>query len=237
MHARVWEGRAPPGRVPVVLVHGFSLSSLYWAPTAERLAREFPVFAPDLPGFGRSDAFGKVLDIPELTGALRAWMDALALGRVILVAHSFGCPVATEFALRHPARVERLVLADPAVDPAARTALQQIWRLLRDLPREPPSFWALLARDAGWAGPWRMARTLRFMLRDRLEEKLPHVRAPALVVRGARDALVSQDWAERAADLLPDGRLALIPGAPHVVPYAAPEDLVHLVRPFLLGTE
>jgi pimeloyl-ACP methyl ester carboxylesterase len=42
------------GRLPVVPVHGLGLSGRYMLPTAERLAPYFPVYLPDLPGFGDS---------------------------------------------------------------------------------------------------------------------------------------------------------------------------------------
>src|SRR4051812_29858976 len=52
--ARAATGRAPPGRPPVVLVHGLVISSRYMVPLARALAPDFPVYAPDLPGFGES---------------------------------------------------------------------------------------------------------------------------------------------------------------------------------------
>ena len=55
MHARV--AVQPPGRdtAAMVLVHGVGVSGRYLLPTAERLARRYPTYVPDLPGFGRSD--------------------------------------------------------------------------------------------------------------------------------------------------------------------------------------
>lgn len=220
-----------------MLVHGLALSSLYLAPTAERLAPDFRVFAPELPGFGQSEQPQEPLDIPALAAALRAGLDAFSLDRAAVVGHSFGCQVAVELAQQQPERVSQLVLADPAIDPGARTSWQQIKRFLRELLREPPSYVAMLARDFTCAGPWRTWRTLQFMLRYHLEEKLPRVRAPTLVVRGSRDTVVCQGWAEAAAERLPNGRLAVIAGAPHAVPYAAAQEFACLVRAFLRGEE
>jgi pimeloyl-ACP methyl ester carboxylesterase len=66
-----------------------------------------------------------------------------------------------------------------------------------------------------------------------LEANLPHVRVPTLVVRGARDRIVPREWAEQVVALLPDGRLAIIPGPPHIVNVNAPERLEWAVLPFL----
>jgi 2-hydroxy-6-oxonona-2,4-dienedioate hydrolase len=55
VHYRISTCPVPAERPPVVLVHGYGMSSRYMAPLAEALACDFQVYAPDLPGFGRSD--------------------------------------------------------------------------------------------------------------------------------------------------------------------------------------
>jgi pimeloyl-ACP methyl ester carboxylesterase len=62
----------------------------------------------------------------------------------------------------------------------------------------------------------------------RIETRLAALAVPTLVVRGARDPIAPQRWCEEAAALLPAGRLAVVPGAPHAVNYAAPEALAAL---------
>ncbi len=54
MHARVSEDRSPEGRPAVILVHGLVVSSRYMVPTLRQLAPHYRVYAPDLPGFGKS---------------------------------------------------------------------------------------------------------------------------------------------------------------------------------------
>jgi pimeloyl-ACP methyl ester carboxylesterase len=76
-------------------------------------------------------------------------------------------------------------------------------------------------------------RTFRYALRDRIEARLPLVRVPTLVVRGSRDTIVPQRWAEEATRLLPHGRLVVIPGAAHTLVYKVPAELVRAIRPFL----
>lgn len=55
------------------------------------------------------------------------------------------------------------------------------------------------------------------------------------MVRGSRDPIVPQRWAEEVARLLPRGRLEVIPGGPHVVNYTVPAEFVRVIRPFLEG--
>lgn len=47
--------------------------------------------------------------------------------------------------------------------------------------------------------------TFQYQLHDRLEDKLPHIQAPVLVVRGARDPICNQHWCEEIVRLLPRG--------------------------------
>ncbi len=62
----------------------------------------------------------------------------------------------------------------------------------------------------------------------------PRVQAPALVVRGTRDQIVSQGWTEEAARLLPNAQLAIIPGAAHAINFSYPAEFKRVLMPFLL---
>ena len=233
MHYRVSVEPVPDGRPVVILVHGLSVSSRYMIPTAEHLAPHYRVYAPDLPGFGKSDKPAHVLNIAGLANALAAWMRAVGLECGVMVANSLGCQIVVDLALRYPRRIERAVLIGPTIDRRGRTIRQQFWRLLRDSVREPLSQPFVVLSDYLKTGPRRTLRTLRYALEDRIEEKLPRVGIPALVVRGEHDPIVSQRWTEEVTRLLPLGRLVIIPGAAHTVNYSKPAELVRVIRPFL----
>jgi 2-hydroxy-6-oxonona-2,4-dienedioate hydrolase len=238
MHSResVPTGHAR-GRTPIVLVHGLVVSSLYMIPTAELLAPDFPVFAVDLPGFGRSDPRAEPLDVPGLADALLRWLDAAGIPRAVLLGNSLGCQIVADLAVRYPERVERVVLVAPTVDPRARSFLRQALRLAIDVRREKPSLALVHLRDYWAAGVRRAARTIRYMLRDRIELKLPRIGVPVLVVRGDRDPVVPQRWAEEVQRLAPLAELRVIPGAAHAVNYDAPLELVRALRPHVEGPE
>ena len=233
LHARVSVEPVAVDALAVILVHGLGVASTYMVPTAVRLARDYRVYAPDLPGFGQSDKPPRALDIPDLADALVAWMDVAGLQRAALIGNSMGCQIIVDAAMRYPARIERLVLQGPTMDRCARTLRQQLGRGLLDVLREHPSQPLVQARDYAKFGLRRSLRTFRFAARDRIEEKLPLVGAPALVVHGERDPIVSQSWAEEVTRLLPRGRLVVIPGAPHTLNYSTPRAFVRVLRPFL----
>ena len=91
----------------------------------------------------------------------------------------------------------------------------------------------LMVRDVADVGLVRAARLLRVMLDDRLEDRLPRVRCPTLIVRGGRDRVVPDRWARRAASLVSDGRLIVMPGYAHMPHYSGPLALVPLLRDLL----
>jgi len=231
MHARV--GGDPAAGAPVVLVHGLVISGRYMVPTAVEMAPLCPVYAIDLPGYGDSVKPRAMLGLGELADALAAWMDAMRLGSAHLVANSFGCQILAEFALRHGRRANRLVLQGPTVDPGARTVRQQLGRLLQNSSSEGPGLGWISFVDYVKAGPRRIRWTIRMAMEDRIEDKLPGIAAPALVVRGDKDPLVPQPWAEEVTRRLPRGELCVLPGLGHAINYTAPKQFVAAMRPFL----
>jgi 2-hydroxy-6-oxonona-2,4-dienedioate hydrolase len=233
MHARVGAASVPAGRPPVILVHGLVVSSRYMRPLIQHLGRHFPVLAPDLPGFGWSDKPRRVLSLAELAEALGAWMAAAGLERAALLGNSLGCQIAVELARRQPERVPALVLQGLTIDPKGRTFWQTFVRNLMKMRLEGGVGLGPIL-DHLQAGPRRAALTTRHMLNHPIEDKLPQVTQPALVVRGARDPIVPQRWAEETARRLPAGRLLVIPGAAHTMVTTHPLELTRVARPFLI---
>ncbi len=231
IHARVG-GEALAGR-PVVLVHGMVISGRYMVPTALELAALCPVYAVDLPGYGDSVKPHSILGLPELADVLADWMSGMQFSSAHLVANSFGCQVLAEFALRHGQRVDRLVFQGPTVDPAARSVRQQLVRLIRNSPSEAPGLSRITVVDYAKAGPRRIRATIQMAIADRIEDKLPRIAARTLVVRGDKDPLVPQAWAEEVTRRLPRGELRVLPGLGHTINYTAPRDFVAALRPFL----
>jgi 2-hydroxy-6-oxonona-2,4-dienedioate hydrolase len=229
IHARVG-GKGPP----VVLVHGYGVSGRYMLPLAQSLAPSFSVFAPDLPGYGRSQRPHTPLGIADLAAALVGWLDAAGLRCPAFVANSMGCQIVTELAVRLPWRVGPMVLIGPTVDPQRRAARHQLLGGLRDAAREPRSLLALTARDDAVFGVGALLETARSALADRIEQRLPLIAQPTVVVRGEDDGFVGQRWAETAAALLPRSRLVVVPGEPHAVHYTRPDLIARIVHRLLV---
>ena len=236
MHARVAAGAARPGTLPVVLVHGLGVSGAYFVPVAERLATDFAVYVPDLPGHGPSATPDTPPDIAGLARALIAWMDCAGIARAALVGHSMGCQVVVEAALRHPERIARLVLIAPVSDPAARSIPQQLGHLIKSSVFEHPSLIPQVIEDYLRIGSG-IVPELRSMLAYPIEAKLPQIRVPAMLIRGEHDAVAPQAWVDQAARLLDAPPARVIPRWSHAVHYGAPAEVTEAMRPFLAGGE
>ena len=231
MHAVV-AGNGPP----VVLVHGYGVSGAYMLPLARLLSGSLYALVPDLPGQGKSESMHGGCGIDELADMLGRWIEAAGLIRPAIVANSMGCQIATSLAVQRPNRVGPMVLIGPTVDPSRRRARRQLLSAVRDSGREPFALLALAARDNASVGIRPLLATARSALADRIEERLPRIEQPTVVVHGEEDGFVGLDWAERAASLLPRGRLVVIPGEPHAVHYTRPGLVAEIVLD-LLGEE
>jgi len=218
---------------PVVLVHGLIVTGQYLLPTARILAHTHPVYVPELPGYGRSARVKPLLSVAQFADALVAWLDAMDLPRVTLLGNSFGCQIAAEAAMRFPERFDRLILTGPTVDPDHRSVFDLAWRLTADVPRERLSIVPLVVGNVFNIGWMRSFRALPRMARDRIEERLPHIITPTLIVTGVHDTLAPRAWVEQMVQMIPNARAIIIHRSPHALPYSAPQQLVRVMQPFL----
>lgn len=108
----LWAGEAGS---PVVLIHGLGASAEIWQFNIEALASRHRVFAPDLPGFGRTEK-PRWMDYGPAAYSrfIREFLSAAGIGRAALVGHSLGGGVALRAALDDPGCAERLVLVSSA---------------------------------------------------------------------------------------------------------------------------
>jgi pimeloyl-ACP methyl ester carboxylesterase len=231
LHALVWERAGGPG--DVVCVHGLGVSHRYWVRMAQRLAVERSVFAPDLPGFGRSRDVAPARDIHELAVALGEWLTAKGLREVVLIGNSMGCQVIVDLAMHAPDLVGAAVLISPTFDPWVGGAGAQIARFFRDFPHERPALAPIVVRDYLECGPRRLAATFRLAIKDDVVQKLPLVQSPTLVIRGERGPIVSERWGRQASALLPSGAYAVIANTGHAVHFSAPDEVARTISTFL----
>lgn len=219
--------------LPILMVHGAIVSHLYFLPAAELLSVDYEILIPDLVGHGESSKPAHTLLVEEQALTLHAFLEKLSIDKVHLMANSYGCEIACEFAVRYPERVDKLILIGPATDPHQPNMAIQLARLFYDGLVEHPMMSIVLLRDLWSMGMRRAIETSKIMIGYDYRPRLPLIKASTLIVRGDKDALAPQKWVEEAAALIPDARLDIVAGAPHNIQYTKPGPLVKLVHEFL----
>jgi pimeloyl-ACP methyl ester carboxylesterase len=233
-------------------------------PLARALVRhQLRVWILDPPGFGYSDKPQGVLSIREQAQLVAEWLSAIGCRPACLLGNSFGSQLAAGVAARHPGAVGRVVLLSPTVAPAVRRRLAWLrmlhapagtrgrpsgtrgskgrWRarllarLHRALGDEPP-LRVLNIAEYGCASLPRAVGTLRCAALEPIEQALPRISVPVLVIRADQDQLSSLDWARQLARLAPEGRLAELPGLGHDAFYQAADTVATVAAPFLAAT-
>ena len=110
-----YELDGPQNGQPVVLVHGFSVPYFIFDPTFEALTEAgLRVLRYDLFGRGWSDRPRAKYNINLFVKQLEDLLEALQFQHVNLIGLSMGGPIAASFTARHPERIDKLVLIDPA---------------------------------------------------------------------------------------------------------------------------
>ena len=217
---------------PLVLVHGLAGSGRWWARNVEALAQSSRVYVLDLPGFGASTA-GIDCSLEALPDILVGWADAVGIGAAAWVGHSMGGQVVADLAARAPQRVSRLVLVDATVFAAGPDWPITPGGLAAALVHAPRTLLPVAAGDALRAGPLSTVRMTRDVLATGLEDTLPAIVAPTLVIWGERDRIAAPEVGRRAANRIPGARFVLIPGADHAPMWSKPDAFNAVVVRFL----
>lgn len=225
---------------PVLFLHGWAAFKEIWWGTLRAVAPRYHGVALEWPGHGGSPAVSDVSGLTDLVALTVKACALLGMERITVVGHSMGGRVAALLALLHPTLVARLVLVDAALDPShiapygrrmlqlrevERTIVVSRWlsrgfgRVVK--PAEHDHEGGLVrpflrrAYYNGLADSQALHRYVTALYDESLDERLPEIKQPTLVVSGARDPLVLPRQARRAAQRIPNAQLQLIPRAQH----------------------
>ncbi|HUS14972.1 MAG TPA: alpha/beta fold hydrolase [Chloroflexia bacterium] len=197
----------PPDAPALVLIHGFGGMAETWGAVMGRLAGEYRLIAPDLPGFGYSErSSAPIFTLRRRAEGIVALLDHLGIGRATLVGNSMGGAVALQTAYSFPERVDRLVLADAVAgyDGKGTSPSPLLGEVLRRTPLGKILLTTLFYDDA------RAAKLVGAMYYDRgrfTPQMQAHYLRPRRV-RGSLDSLLALT-ATRADDNLPTGIAAI----------------------------
>ena len=216
-----------------VFVHGFGGQAEQWKYQLQALSLENRVIAVDLRGHGLSDKPSRGYDMPHIQSDLSGVLESLKVtGKFVLVGHSFGGAIVTDYAVQHPDNIAGLILMATAgefrLNPLFRLGLNlPIWllRMIAPLTRAwlsapphalKPFYHANLSKWIGW-------------------DKFSDLQAPTLVIRGHRDIVFEQPMFEQVAKTIPGAEDVDIRVSGHMVMLERREAVSRAIERFLEG--
>jgi len=248
---------------PLLLLNGWTASGLSWpGKWLRRLEDSFHVIRIDNRGTGWSRGAPMPFTIADLADDARDVLDACGADRAVVLGTSMGGMIAQELALRHPDRVERLLLiatrpptpAHITSDYTAAVALLAGSRPGQDRRAHVASVWARVAAEgfaeqhpeildeaAGQVLERATPRSTMLMQARavgswRGPRRLSRLSVPTTVVHGRSDPLVAVQNGRLLAELIPGATLVELPGVGHLVAHEAGDSLLGILEGYRSGT-
>jgi 3-oxoadipate enol-lactonase len=253
-----YEIHGPADRPVLVLNNGILMNAAgSWLPQTAAFSRHWRVLQYDCRGQGLSDHPAAPYSMDMHADDLAALLSALAVERAHVLGISYGGEVAQAFALRYPARVRSLILADTVseVGPALRLTLEG-WKTAAragdaDLLYQVTAPWNFSPAFFVRAETVLRAARERYAMLDlpaveRLCEaflgvdftpRLRQIAAPACIIVGERDLLKGPDYAAILHASIPASELHVLPGAGRAASWEAPDGFNRVVLEFLARCE
>ena len=220
----------------VVLLHGLGGNSTNWAFNTPALAQKFRVVVPDQVGFGGSDKPLINYRVGTYVDFLDKFLSELKVERATLVGNSMGGWVAAAYALKHPTKVDKLVLVDAAgfappkefdlnalagLNPSTRDEMKRLAGLVFYNPmfKSDAAIDVLLAQRLSAGDGYTIQRLVESIHRadDMLDGRLGGIKQPVLLVWGREDGLTPlAREGERFKRELPAAQLIVFDQCGHV---------------------
>lgn len=216
-----------------VFLHGFGGQALQWIFQMQKFSLQNRVIALDLRGHGLSDKPATGYDMPRMLADIETALDSLRVtAPVVLVGHSFGGALATEFARAHPGRVAHLIL----IATAGEFHLNPLFRLGLNLPNWLLRLIGPLTRSWLSAPPHALKSYYHSNLNKwKGWDSFKSLEVPTLVIRGHRDSVFEKAHFEQVARNIPAAEDADIGVSGHMVMLERREAVDRAIERFLAG--
>ncbi len=211
----------------LILLHGNSENCDYFQGQTDEFARYFHVYAIDTRGHGKTPRGNAPFTIRQFADDLLDFMDAHQIGKAQLLGFSDGGNIAMIFAMKHPERVNRLILNGANLDakgvkPSVQIPIEIGYRIARMFTK--------ISQAAKLN-----AEMLGLMVNDPnvLPEELVKIQAKTLVIAGTKD-MIKDEHTRLIAQSIPDAQLVILEGN-HFIANRCPEAFNDAVLKFLKG--
>jgi pimeloyl-ACP methyl ester carboxylesterase len=241
---------------PLIILHGLFGMSDNWLSLAKRFSAAYKVFLIDQRNHGQSPHHPD-FNYEVMTNDLFEFIKAERLENIILMGHSMGGKTAMNFALRHEAYIDKLIIVDIAPKSYNTDRFAAILNALRNLPL--PQLTSRSEADMLLSRTIKAAALRQFLLKnltrdenghfiwklniDALLNNLDHIsrqiesdtiyRKPMLLIKGEKSDYITEDDYPEIKRLFPTVQLSIISGATHWVHAEAPQKFFETVNRFL----
>ena len=234
---------------PLIVLHGAHMNILTMGKIIPMLAQTHRVYALELQGHGRTSDIDRPITYENLADDVAAFMDAVKLTKADVFGYSMGGGIALQVAIRHPDKVDQLIVASASYDESGwQPAYQEL------IPQMTPEMFASF--EEGWRklspNPDGFAAFIEKMIALEHEQmawgkNVEALKAPTLIIAGDADVVTLEHIVAMfrlrgggvMGDMgvpLPASRLAILPATSHTAVITQPKLLHAFVEPFLQGT-
>lgn len=242
-----WHGEPWRKPEPVLLIHGVGESGLTWWGWMPRMAQEYRVLRPDLPGFGQSPVPQNFTwRVEDLAVVFAHFLDAIHIESAHIIGAKLGGAIAMQFAADFPKRTRSLVVASgpttqPVFNRTTAGLLTPKWvndtqrdRLGSAAPAEQVEYWNTMMNATD---PRTTAGINKVTAALRLEPILARISAPTLVITSDRSALQSVEAVLQYQKKIRNSRLLVLQTDAYHVAVAKADECVTNVLSFIKETK
>jgi 3-oxoadipate enol-lactonase len=221
-----------------LLIHGNDESSVSWFGWIPRMAQQFRLLRPDLPGFGNS-AIPQNFEwsMPSLATTLARFLDRLGVDSAHIVGAKTGGAIGMQFAADYPQRTRTLTIVsgpvtrvDSKLPFSAPSSSSQQRRLGSSAPKELVEYWDTLM---GSTRPQTRIGIAKVEAGLNMESVLPRIAAPTLVITSDRSALQSVETVLHYQQKIPNSRLLVLASDGYHLAVIKPDECVSSVVSFI----
>lgn len=265
LETQYWE-LGDPQNPPLVLVHGLGSNCQVFRWNVDAWAKNFRVFALDLPGHGDTEKRPELrLSMSHMAHFLGDFLDHLGVEKTHLLGYSMGGYVSTLFTALKPERVDKLVLLAPAGNAEgprlsrdsnrlARTLRSPLYPMVRGLvfkrrfqqfyTRYVPEIDVLFQETMDQSkrvdfplGLAAVADCVESIARQSLRQHYPNINNRCLILFGEQDRIVSARHGHAMARVMPHAHCRILPRCGHMLVVEARDQVNQQVLEFLLDRQ
>ncbi len=230
----------------LVFLHYFAGSSRAWTEVIEELAKDYHCVAPDLRGFGASDALPENYAVKDYADDVADLIRTLEIENYVLIGHSMGGKIALALAARNPKNLQSLILLAPSPPTPEPIKEETRAKLLSSHGNARVANETVCKAAGGKLSGEVFERAINDNLRsskaawkwwlesgsrEDLSAEIEKINVPVLVAAGENDEAMTPELLEReVVRRIESARLVIMPEVKHLPPLEAPAAVAKLIR-------